>query len=427
MTFARTAWTAAVRLSTPLVLPYLARRARRQARSHDDWRARLGRGTRDSRHPVWIHAASAGETQAAAPLAAALAQTHPVRMTVFTASGRLRAAALVPAVPVELAPLDLPGAWRRFFERVEPRLAVVVETELWPNLLAAASTRNLPVVLASARLTPVVARRLARFPAATREMLTTFARVLVQTAEDLERFVALGLPRERAVVAGSLKEASTVAPKTLAHARTLRDGALAGRRVWVAGSVRSGEEAPVAEAVAAVAARVANAVALVVPRYPEQAREFAAALESRGIRAFGGDALDAVKPLPAGSAVVVDRLGVLQMLYAAADAAFVGGTLVPVGGHNLLEPAIVGVPVVVGSDLDNVRVAADRLKRAGALSVVRDAGGLALEIGSLLADTEAARAAGEAGRRAAQASTALEATLAELSPYLPEVSPNRTR
>lgn len=421
MTLARAAWTAAVRLSTPLVLPYLARRARRQTGSRDDWRLRLGIGAHDRRRPIWIHAASVGEAQAAAPLAAALAAAYPVKMTVFTASGRQRAEELLPQVQVELAPLDLPGAWRRFLDRVSPRLAVLVETELWPNLLAAARARGLPVVLASARLTPAGARRLARFPATAREMLSTLECVLAQTPGDRERFLELGLLPERVTVTGSLKEALVVAPDTLARGRMLRSGPLAGRCIWVAGSVRAGEEATLAEAAASVATRVPNAVALVVPRYPEQAPAFAAALEARGIRTLGWDALAGSEPLPPGAAVVVDRLGVLQILYAAADAAFVGGTLVPVGGHNLLEPAIVGVPVVAGSDLDGVRVAAERLKRAGALSVVRDAEGLAREIGSLLADPETARAAGEAGRRAASASTALETTLAEISPYLPEV------
>lgn len=423
MTVARAAWTAAVRFSTPLVLPYLARRARRQTSRRDDWRLRLGIGAVDSRHPVWIHAASVGEAQAAAPLAAALAEAHPVRMTVFSASGRLRAEELVPQVQVELAPLDLPGAWRRFLDRVAPRLAVLIETELWPNLLAAARTRRLPVVLASARLTPAAARRLSRFPATMREMLTTFEHVLAQTPEDLARFVELGLPAARGIVAGNLKEALTVAPDTLARGRALRSGTLAGRRVWVAGSVRAGEEEAVAEAAVLVRAQIPNAVVIVVPRYPEQASPFTAAFESRGIRTLPWSSIVADEPLPPGAAVIVDRLGVLQVFYAAADAAFVGGTLVPVGGHNLLEPAIVGVPVVAGSDLDNVRAAAERLKRAGALSVVRDAEGLAREIGSLLADGEAARAAGEAGRRAASASAALETTLAELSPYLPEARP----
>lgn len=418
MNLSRAVYTGAVRLAAPAILVHLARRSKRQAGVRDDWRARLGAVARDERAPVWIHAASVGEMQSAAALAAALAREYPVRISAFTATGRAAAERLVPTARLDLAPLDLPGAWRRYLERVRPRAGILVETELWPNLLAAAAQRGLPLALASARLTPDAAARLARFPRATAAMLGALTRVLAQSEADLERFVALGLPRQRASVTGSLKEAVVVPAAARARGAALRAGALAGRRVWVAGSVRAGEEAAVAEAAAAVRAALADVVAVVVPRHPEDAPGFVAALTARGVPTLGAEVLDGQAPVAAGAAVVVARVGVLLALYAAADAAFVGGSLAPVHGHNVLEPALLGVPVVTGPYLGNVLAAADRLKAAGALATVRDAAALGAEVTALLADPVRARAAGAAGRDAAANAGALTATLAGLGALL---------
>ncbi|MGH8272938.1 MAG: 3-deoxy-D-manno-octulosonic acid transferase [Gammaproteobacteria bacterium] len=418
MNLVRSAYTTALRLATPAVLVHLARRSRRQTGTSDDWRTRLGFVARDTRRPVWIHAASAGEMQAALALAVALGKDYPVRLSAFSASGLARAAEALPEIPASLAPLDLPGAWRRFLDRTEPQLLVLIEGELWPNLLAATTQRRLPVVLASARLTPAAAHRLARFPATTRKMLGALSDVLAQSAEDLERLRVLGLPETHGRVAGNLKSAQIIPDEALAQARALRAGSLAGRRVWVAGSVREGEEAFIAEAAALIRERFTDVVALIAPRHPERAPAFSAALAAHGIAALGADALDSNHQLDAGTAVVVDRLGILLTLYAASDAAFVGGTFAAIGGHNLLEPALLALPILVGPHLDNVREQAARLAAAGALTVVGDAQKLAERISGLLNDPEGAGRAGEAGRRCAAESRALTATLAGLTDYL---------
>lgn len=412
MNLSRTVYTGALRVAAPALLVHLARRTRRQTGGADDWRARLGMVAPDDRRPLWMHAASAGEMQSAASLAAALAPDFPMRISAFTATGRAAAARLVPAARLDLAPLDLPGAWRRYLERVRPRAGILVETELWPNLLATAARRGLPLVLASARLTPAAAARLARFPGATRAMLAALTRVLAQSEDDLARFVALGLPPERGRVTGSLKEALTVPAAARARGAALRAGALAGRRVWVAGSVHAGEEAAVAAAAAQVCAAFPDAVAVVVPRHPEDAPAFVRALGARRVPVLDPEALAGSAPVPAGVALVVARVGVLLELYAAADAAFVGGSLVPVQGHNVLEPALLGVPVVTGPYLGSVRMPAQRLKVAGALTIARDGAALGAELMGLLADLSAARAAGAAGRATAANPAALAATVA---------------
>lgn len=418
MTVPRHIYTTALRLASPAILLHLSRRTRRQAGTADDWRVRLGRGPSDTRSPVWLHGASAGEIQSLAPLAQALAATHPVRISAFTATGLARARTLLPGVPAELSPLDLPGAWRRYLERTAPRIAVLAETELWPNLLAEAGRRRVPVVLASACMSERTAHRLGRFPATARALMNGLHRVLAQTDNDLERFVALGLPRSKGEVTGSLKGALLVPPAVRDAGAELRARLFAGHPAWVAGSVRTGEERAVAEAVAAIGQSQPDAISIVVPRHPETAPDFVAALAARGIRAVGGERLDAAEALAPGAVVVVDRVGVLLTLYAACDVAFVGGTLSPVGGHNVLEPALLERPVVVGPSLDNVREAAARLKAAGALSLVRSGQDLGREVSALLADPDATRRAGRAGARAAADSEVLARTREALEKLL---------
>ncbi|MGH8162347.1 MAG: 3-deoxy-D-manno-octulosonic acid transferase [Gammaproteobacteria bacterium] len=421
MNLIRFGYTMALGCATPAILVHLARRSRRQTGSRDDWRARLGFVPRDMRRPVWIHAASAGEMQAALPLVAALARDYPVRLTAFSASGLAAAATHLPDVPASLAPLDLPGAWRRFLARTGPRLLVLVETELWPNLLAAAKHEGMPVVLTSARLTPETAHRLARFPQTIRDSLATLSTVLTQTPEDLDRFHALGLPDGRGRVSGNLKEAQIIPESVRARGRRLRAGPLAGRRVWVAGSVRDGEEALVAEATALIRTECSDAVALIAPRHPERAPAFVAALAARGIESFGPEVLDSKQPISGGAAVVVDRLGELLTLYAASDVAFVGGSFARLGGHNLLEPARLAKPILAGPHLGNVRQQAERLLAAGALFIVEDASTFAEKVITLLNDPAAAEYAGEAGRDSAAESEVLATILAALDDYLEEV------
>lgn len=418
MTLPRAAYTIALRLAAPGVLAHLARRTRRQTGGRDDWRARLGRVAADPRRPIWVHAASAGEIQAALPLAAKLTQRYPLRLSAFSASGLARARESLPTADTSLAPLDLPGAWRRYLGRTRPRLLILTETELWPNLLAATARNEIPVVLASARLKPKSAHRLACFPKTSRQMMRGFAAVLAQGEADLERFRALGLGADRGRVTGSLKTAFTVPESVAEAARGLREGPLRARKAWVAGSAREGEERFIARAAARLHELDPGAVSLIVPRHPERAAGFSAALRKEGVATAGAQALDGERPIAAGTAVVVDRLGILLTLYAAGDAVFVGGSIVALGGHNLLEPALLGRPILAGPHLDNVSETASRLRGAGALSIVTDANALAAQIATLLADPDAARKSGQGAKRAVSQHDALAATLEALAPYL---------
>ena len=425
MTLPRLIYTAALRLGSPLLMFHLARRARRQAGIADDWRARRGYAAQDMDSPIWLHGASAGEIQSLTPLATALQRDYSLRMSAFSVTGRDRAAKLVPGIEVDLSPLDLPGAWRRYLSRVRPRLAVIAETELWPNLLAVARERELPVWLVSARMSAATERRLRHFPATARELMESLQGVLAQSEADLERFVRLGLPVERGRVTGSLKQALVIPEAVREHGELLRRQCLPARPVWVAGSVRSGEENAIVESVSAVHQRYPAATAIIVPRHPETAESFKGALKLVGKQALPAEVLDGDKPLPSGATVVVDRVGVLLEMYAAADAAFVGGTLSPVGGHNVLEPALLGLPVLVGPSLDNIRRDVDRLKAAGALALVRNGGELGEELVALFGDAALRGRMGHAGSAVAADDAALKATLDALRAALQITKPGR--
>lgn len=418
MTLTHLFYTAALRLATPVLLAHFRRRTRRQTGRVDDWRARLGHVASDERRPVWLHAASAGEMQSVLPLAARLAEHYPVRLSAFTASGLARAESRLPEAPATLAPIDTPGAWRRFLDRTQPRLLVLAETELWPNMLAACAQRHIPAVLVSARLTPAGARRLGRFPATIRTMLNQLSGVFAQGDADLARFLELGLPEGKGRVTGNLKTALSIPASALEKAKTLRTGPFSGRKVWVAGSVREGEETFVADTASRIRRAIPESVALIVPRHPERAPAFIGALQANGIDSIGADALDRREPVAAGTVIVVDRLGVLLTLYAAGEAAFVGGSIAPIGGHNLLEPALLGRPVLAGPHLDNVRDTAGRLEQAGGLVVTDKPASLAEQITRLLQDQHARGEMGEAAHDVASQPGALDRTLAALAPFV---------
>jgi len=341
--------------------------------------------------PVWLHAASVGEVQAAAILVTALRQHDaqlPLLVTATTAAGVARARALFAAsgIAVRYVPLDLPGSVRRFLRRVRPRLAIVLETEIWPNLFGACAADGVPLVLASARLSERSARRYRRLAGALRAALTGVVQVAAQTAADGQRFAELGVPAARIAVTGNLKVDLTVPDSVIANGRRLRQALAPQRPVWVAGSTHEFEEQQVLEAHRRVCRTHPAALLVLVPRHP---RRFAAVGEwlereqVRFVRYSGGQAVtDAVQVL------LVDAMGQLLDFYAAGDVAFVGGSLVPAGGHNLLEPAALACPVLTGPHHGNAGEVLAALQAADAVRLVSDGAQLGGTVAALLADPD---------------------------------------
>jgi 3-deoxy-D-manno-octulosonic-acid transferase len=375
----------------PFAVLVLLWRARREPGALHGFGARFGLGSRlATGGNLWVHAASVGEVQTAAALIEALRARHPGRgvvLTCATPAGRARAAALCGATAsVRYAPFDLPGSLARAFQRLQPALLLILETELWPNLLATCARRAVPVVFASARISARSARAWGRWPALLRPLLAHGVAVAAQSQADALRFCGLGVPAAAVTVAGNLKFERSVGAEVVRRGAALRQRYAPGQPLWVAGSTREGEEAPVLAAARAVAARHPGRVLVLAPRHPPRFDAVAAAITAAGCRCVRHSSGAVCAPAGSPCVVLLDTLGELLDFYAAADVAFVGGSLVPAGGHNLLEPAALGVPIVAGPHQSNAPDSARALQDAGALSIVADATALAAAVNELLDD-----------------------------------------
>jgi 3-deoxy-D-manno-octulosonic-acid transferase len=357
-----------------------------------------------SARSIWLHAVSLGEMSAAAPLIRALRESHPdtpMVLTTATPAGRARAAALFAgAADIRYLPYDTPGAVRRFLTRTRPGAAVIMETELWPNLLAACARRGVPVVLASARLTARSVSRYRRLGSLFSGVFTENVSVAAQSADDAARFVQIGANEARVRVVGNVKFDVSIDAQLIAQGRRLRQSFGSGRCAWVAGSTHAGEDEAVIGAHTRLLQEKPRALLLLAPRHRDRFEAVAALLVKSGLRferRSSGAGLEQVQSLSQCQVLLVDTLGELAMMYAAADVAFVGGSLVPVGGHNLLEPAALGLPVLSGPFQDNNREIANLLTARGAVEVVADLPQLAEALMRLFADAARRRRMGEAG------------------------------
>jgi 3-deoxy-D-manno-octulosonic-acid transferase len=382
---------------------------------------RFGFGTPKDGEVLWIHAVSVGEVQAAEPLVRRLMNRHPghrLVLTTVTPTGRARARQLFgDSVTLRYVPFDLPGSVRRFFDRVRPRLAIILETELWPNLYAECGRRSVPLVLASARMSPRSIGWYRRLVPLFRQALSNGIVIAAQSAADAERFCSIGAPAERTHVAGNIKFDFEPPCDAEVRGRRWRERNAPGRMVWVAGSTHEGEEQLVLDAHRQVRRRFADALLVLVPRHPNRFDSVRELLTRRGERAAYRSAGASVAP--SDSVVLGDTMGELMMFYAAADVAFVAGSLVPIGGHNLLEPASLGLPTLTGPHNFNSEEIAQLLLDAGATRIVTGSGQLAHEVTSLLADVHRRAAMGAAGKAVLDANRgALDRLLALIEPLV---------
>lgn len=390
-------------LATPLVLGRLLWRSRRAPA----YRRRLGERfgilpplTRQD-PSIWIHAVSVGEVQASAPLIQWLRQAHPrwpvlVTTTTPTGSQRLRDL-LGEEVAHVYAPYDLPPVVRSFLDAAQPRLAVFMETEIWPNILAQCQHRGIPTVLANARLSERSARRYARLGDFTRATFARLERVAAQGQADAARFQALGVPAERLCVTGSIKFDQRLPPSRWEQAAVIKRLWGEDRPVWIAASTHEGEDEPILVAHRQVLRVIPNALLVLVPRHPERFERVAALVSRQG---FSLVRRSSDAPCPPDTQVFLgDSMGELTMFYAAAEVAFVGGSLVPAGGHNPLEPAAAGVPVVTGPHVYNFAEISALLVAEEAAARVADGAALAATVSDWLGDASQRARIGENGRR----------------------------
>jgi 3-deoxy-D-manno-octulosonic-acid transferase len=356
---------------------------------------------------VWVHAVSVGEALTALPLVRRLLERHPadkVLVTTTTPAGAERVrGALGDRVLLAYAPLDLPGAVRRFLARVQPRRAIIMETELWPNLFAALAARRVPLLIANARLSPRSVGRYRKVRGLAARTLAHCAAIAAQSATDAERFRAIGADPARVHVLGNLKFDLELPADQVAAGRALRARWGEARPAWIAASTHEGEEEAALQAHRILLARVRQAVLILVPRHPQRFEAVSKLAEASGLRVMRRSALGAAGSLEGVQVLLGDSMGEMAMYFGAADVAFVGGSLVEVGGHNVLEPAALGLPVLFGPHMFNFEQARALLLEHGA---AREIGGL-LELepalSKLFHDAAARAAMGRAGREVLQA------------------------
>ncbi|GAC1302721.1 MAG: lipid IV(A) 3-deoxy-D-manno-octulosonic acid transferase [Steroidobacteraceae bacterium] len=388
-----------IHLLRPFAIGWVAWRGLGDRRYWIGMSERFGWGRRIG-SSIWVHAVSLGEVTAAAPLIDALRARHPgstIVLTTATLTGRSRAAALGGgALDVRFLPYDTSAASDRFLERVRPRVAVIMETELWPNLYAACRRRGIPVVLASARLSDRSVRRYRRCGSLFRRCLLDTI-VAAQTCADADRFVRIGADRRKISVIGNVKFDAEPASECIERGRDLRAKQWAGRPVWAAGSTHEGEEDVVLDAHERLSRLQSGALLLLAPRHPERFERVAELLNRRKVRFERRSSGATVRA--DSSVLLADTIGELACLYAAVDVAFVGGSLVPVGGHNLLEVSAAGVPVLTGPFQSNGREIAQLLLSEAAAIQVADGAELTAALDRLLGDADARARMGENGRR----------------------------
>jgi 3-deoxy-D-manno-octulosonic-acid transferase len=392
----RILYTMLLYLLFPYVLLRLAWRARRQPGYLRNVAERFGYYTPLPEAPlIWVHAVSVGETRAAEPLVRVLQFKYPqhrILLTHMTPTGRETGETLFGGrVERCYLPYDYPGAVARFLDHFRPQFGIVMETEIWPNLIRACRARSTPLYLVNARLSEKSYAGYRRFGELVRESLAGFAAVAAQSEGDARRLAALGARDVR--VTGNVKFDVAPPPEQVELGRTLRRGFGEARPVLLAASTREGEEALLLDAIGGVAA--SGLLTVIVPRHPQRFDEVARLLEGRGIRYQKRSAN--APTAPDARVVLGDSMGELFAYYAACDVAFIGGSLLPLGGQNLIEACAVGKPVLIGPSSYNFTEAVELAVRAGAAVQVPDAAALAEEAGRLLRDPAAARHMGAAG------------------------------
>jgi len=315
-------------------------------------------------------------------------------------------------------PVDLPGSVRRFFDRVRPRLAIVLETEIWPTLYHHCGRLGVPLVLASARISPKSVNSYRRLVGLFRQALSNGIFIAAQSEEDAQRFCSIGSAPERTHVVGNIKFDFSLPANIETQGAGLRRLLGMDRPVWIAGSTHAREEDVLLAAHRQIRARYAQALLVLVPRHPPRFEEVAGALAAQGFKyvtrsSGGGTSGDT-------EVFLVDTLGELLSFYAAADVAFVGGTLVPIGGHNLLEPAALGLPVLAGPNNFNSADIARMLVECGAVRIVHNPAEVANAVEELLANPTARTGMGARGRKAVEDNRGAVRRLMEfLEPLLP--------
>jgi 3-deoxy-D-manno-octulosonic-acid transferase len=394
------------------------------------WRRRQGRedGTRlgerqgwPSRqrpkgHLIWVHGASIGETLSLLPVVERLTQRG---LAVLVTSGTRTSASLIarrlpPGAVHQFMPLDVPRYVRRFLDHWRPDLALMVESEIWPNTIMALDERNIPLVLVNGRMSDRSFQRWQKLPGIIKGLLERFALCLAQTQEDAERLARLGAPR--VVMTGNLKFDAApppADPRMVAHL----SGLIAGRPVWLAASTHPGEESAIIAVHRALAKRHPHLLTIIAPRHPHRGPEVAAIAEQAGLRA--GRRSQGMHPDRATDVYVVDTVGEMGLFYRLSPIVLMGGTLAPIGGHNPIEPAKLGSAILHGPHVHTAAEIYAAIDQARGALMVKDSATLARAVSELLGNTALTRDMARAAAEAVQAlGGAVDRTMQSIEPFI---------
>jgi 3-deoxy-D-manno-octulosonic-acid transferase len=378
-------------LLLPFVLLRLWIKNRKNPAALKFWHERLGIDLRPTpQHGIWIYAVSVGEAIAAIPLIKALQQRYPTIPLVVTGetiggADRIRAN-LGNSVTQLYSPYDLPPILRKFFDNLKPRLLILMEKELWPNLLTECRKKKVPVVIANARLSGRSAQAYRRILSVTQEMLSGINLVLAQSQADADRFIELGLARDHICVSGNIKFDLELPAHLHERAKQLRQSWGQDRLIWIAASTHEGEEEQVLHAFTRVRKLFPDVLLISIPRHINRAPRLQKLYQSHGFQVTKRSENKVCSS--ATDIFIGDTMGELLLFYTAADLAFVGGSLVEKGGQNPLEPAAVGLPILTGPFTFNFELITEQLKQRGIEIQINDSQELEEQVVALLANPQ---------------------------------------
>ncbi len=395
-------------LLLPIILGRLLFRAIKAPAYTKRWTQRFGfvASTKVPKETIWLHAVSVGETLAAVPLVKALQEKYPdhrLMMTCMTPTGSERIkAAFGDSVDHSYAPYDMSDAVARFLNRIQPSLLIIMETELWPNTIAACHKRNIPVLLANGRLSEKSANAYRRIAPLVRTMLTELTAVAAQHKDDGARFTDLGLAEGSLCITGNIKFDLSFDQLTIEKARGLLAEwrGVSERPILLAASTHHGEDEIILQAFAKVKTEIDNLLLVLVPRHPERFNQVAELCAAAG---FSLARRSSEGSLNGADILLGDTMGELMTFFGACDIAFVGGSLVPTGGHNIIEPAAWGVPVLTGPHLFNFSEASQLLLDGDAMQICHSADQMAEQVVKLLKNQTQRAEMGAAAQRIASA------------------------
>lgn len=386
----RSLYTFAYTLFLPIILIRLLWRSRTNPDYRQRWQERLGfiPYVNNPKGSIWIHAVSVGESLAAVPLVKALSQRYPdyqFIMTTTTPTGAAQVKKQLNGIVMHcFTPYDIPNILSRFLSRGKIHFCIVMETEIWPNLLRCCHQQHIPIFLANARLSKYSLAKYQKIQGLAKAMLDHFHMVAAQATLDGENFKSLGLDPERLIITGNIKFDLQLPDNLFQISKQLRESWGEQRPVIIAASTHEGEEITVLNAFTNLLKQYADALLVLVPRHPERFEKVKQLCDAHALSVVTRSSGDAVTKHT--QVLLGDTMGELRFFYAASDVAFVGGSLVPIGGHNFIEPAAIGVPILSGPYLHNFAEISEQLKKTGGLEIAHDENSLAEKLSLLLAN-----------------------------------------